>query len=187
MPGPAGAQFGGKSCRPDYYRSSDGERVFETWALRGEHFAAVFGDVPVIFEADAELAGDVDAGLVGEAHAGGERCGVAADEVGPLVAVHADAVADAVGEMFVVGAVAGGGDDVAGGGVDGLALDAGMGGGESGGLGLVNDVEDFAGLIEFGGGGVAEDEGAGDVGLIAFYGAAVVDEDDLAFADDLRL
>ena len=52
---------------------------------------------------------------------------------------------------------------------------------------LVDDVEDFAGLVEFGGGGVAEDEGAGDVGLIAFDGAAVVDEDDLSFADGLRL
>ena len=36
-------------------------------------------------------------------------------------------------------------------------------------------------------GGFAEDEGAGDVGLVAFDGAAVVDEDDLAFADDLGL
>ena len=70
-------------------------------------FAAVFGDVPVVFEADAELASDVDAGLVGEAHAGGKGRGVAADEIGPLVAVHADAVADAVGEVFVVGAEAG--------------------------------------------------------------------------------
>src|SRR6202011_569481 len=129
--------------------------MFEAWALRGEHLAAVCGDVPVVFEADAELAGDVDAGFVGEAHAGGERCGVAADEVGPLVAVHADAVAQAVGEVFVVGTVAGGGDDVAGGGVDSLALDAGMGGGEGGGLGLVDDVENFAGLVEFGGGGVS--------------------------------
>jgi len=36
-------------------------------------------------------------------------------------------------------------------------------------------------------GGVAEDEGAGDVRLVAFDGAAVVDEDDFAFADDLRV
>ena len=124
--------------------------MFERRALWGEHFAAVFGDVPVVFEADAELASDVDAGFVGEAHADGEWRGVAADEVGPLVPVHADAVAYAVGEVFVVGAVAGGGDDVAGGGVDGLALHAGMGGGECGGLGLVDDVEDLAGIVEFG-------------------------------------
>ena len=160
--------------------------MFEAGALRGEHFAAIVGDVPVVFEADAELAGDVDAGLVGEAHAGGEGRGVAADEVGPFVAVHADAVADAVGEVFVVGAVACGGDDVACGGVDGLALDAGMGCGERGGLGLVDDVEDFACLSSLGR-GVAEDEGAGDVGLVAFDETAVVDEDDLAFANDLRL
>ena len=90
---------------PDHYQSGDGERVFETGTLRGEHFAAVFGDVPVVFEADAEFAGDVDAGFVGEAHAGGEGCGVAADEIGPLVAVHADAVADTMGEVLVVGTV----------------------------------------------------------------------------------
>ena len=124
--------------------------MFEAWALRGEHPAAVFGEVPIVFEADAELAGDVDAGFVGEAHAGGERCGIAANEVRPLVTVHADAVAEAVVEVFVVGAVAGGGDEVAGGGVDGLTLDAGMGGGEGGGLGLVDDVEDLALLVEFG-------------------------------------
>ena len=140
-------EFGG----PDHYRLMRcAKGCSSAGALRGEHFAAVFGDVPVVFEADAELAGDVDAGLVGEAHACGEWGGVAADEVGPFVAVHADAVADAVGEVFVVGAVAGGGDDVAGGGVDGLALHAGMGCGECGGLGLVDDVEDLAGLVEFG-------------------------------------
>ncbi len=161
--------------------------MFERRALRGEHLAAGFGDVPVVFEADAELAGNVDAGFVGEAHAGGEGCGVAANEVGPLVAVHADAVADAVGEVFVVGAVACGGDNCAGGGVDGLTLDAGAGCCEGCGLGFEDDVEDLALLVEFGDGGVAEDEGAGDVGLIAFDEAAVVDEDDLAFADDLRL
>src|SRR5258708_9402340 len=91
--------------------SGGGEGVFEAGALRGEHLAAVFCDVPVVFEADAELAGDVDAGFVGEAHAWGERGGVAADEVGPLVAVHADAVADAGGEVLVVGGGARGRDD----------------------------------------------------------------------------
>src|ERR1700750_2026918 len=161
----------------DHYRLCSGEGVFEGGALRGEHLAAVFGDVPVVFEADAELAGDVDAGFVGEAHAGGEGRGIAADEIRPFVSVHADSVADTMGEVFVVGTVAGGGDDVAGGSVDGLALDAGTGGGEGGRLGLMNDVEDFAGLVEFGRGGVAEDEGTRDVGLIAFDGTAIVDED----------
>src|SRR5712692_3845187 len=106
--------------RPDHYRSrakpyrsTTGEGVFERGALRGEHLAAVGGDDPVVLEADAELAGDVDAGLVGEGHAGGEWGGVAADEIGPLVAVHADAVAYAMGEVLVVGAKACVGDDFA--------------------------------------------------------------------------
>src|SRR5438046_3116914 len=127
--------------------SGGSEGVFEARALWGEHFAAVFDDVPIVFEADAELAGDVDAGFVGETHAGGERGGVAADQVGPFVAVHADAVTYAVGEVFVVGAVAGRGDEIAGGGVDGLALDTGMSCGEGGRLGLVDDVEYLAGFV----------------------------------------
>jgi len=161
--------------------------VFERWALRGEHLAAVFGDVPVIFEADAELAGDVDAGLVGETHTCGEGRCVATDEVGPFVAVHADAVAYAVGEVLVVWAVASGGDEIAGSGVDGVAGRAGMACGQGCGLCLQDDVEDLAGFVELGDGGVAEDEGTGDIGLIAFDRAAVVDEDDLAFANGLRL
>ncbi len=50
---------------------------------------------------------------------------VAADEIGPLVHIHADAVAEAVGEVFVVRSVAGVGDDFARGGVDRSALDPG--------------------------------------------------------------
>ncbi len=153
--------------------------------MGGEESRAGFGDVHVVFEADAEglrVVGEVDAGLVGEGHVGLEGAGVAADEVVPLVHIHADAVADAVGEVLVVGAEAGGGDDVAGGGVDGLHLDAGASGGEGCGLGLVDDVEDS--FLAVGGGAV--DEGAGDVGLVTLDEAAVVDEDDLVLADDLR-
>ncbi len=104
--------------------------------MRGKHLPAGFDDVPVVFETDAELAREIDAGFVGEAHAGCEGRGVAANEIGPLVAVHADAVTDAVGEVFVVGAVACGGDDRARGSVDGLTLDAGAGCCESFGLGF---------------------------------------------------
>jgi len=74
--------------------------------LGGEEFGAVFGDVHVIFEADAEVAAEVDAGFVGEDHAGNHLLGVAADEVGPFVHVEADAVADAVVEVVVAGSVA---------------------------------------------------------------------------------
>jgi len=48
-------------------------------------------------------------------------------------------------------------------------------------LGVLDDVED--GVLQLG--GLAVDEAAGDVGGIAVGGAAVVDEDHLAFADDL--
>src|ERR1700679_2950062 len=102
--------------------------MFEAGALGGEESGAVGGDVHVVFEADAEgfgVVGEVDAGLVGEGHVGGDELGVAADEVVPLVHVHADAMAYAVGEVLVAGTEAGGGDDVAGGGVYGLHLDAG--------------------------------------------------------------
>ena len=153
--------------------------------MGGEEFGSGFGDVHVVFEADAEgfgVIGEVDAGLVGEGHVGGEELGVAADQVGPLVHVHADAVADAVGEVLVIGTEAGGGDDVAGGGIYGLHFDAWARCREGGGLGAVDDVEDALLTV----GWDAVDEGSGDVGLIAVDEAAVVDEDDLIFADDLR-
>lgn len=148
-----------------------------------EHLSSTGGDDPVVFETDAELAGDVDAGLVGKGHAGGEWCSVAADEVGPLVTVHADAVAEAVGEVLVIGAVVGVGDDFACGVVDRVAWNAGTGCGERGCLSLVHDIKDLLLLV----GGFTEDEGARHVGLIALDGAAIVDEDDLVLADDLRL
>jgi len=159
----------------------DGEGVLQAGALGGEEFGAGFGEEHVVFQADAELAAEVDAGLVGEEHVGDELLGVAADEVGPLVHVEADAVAEAVGEEVEGWAVLGFDDDLAGGCVDGLHLDAGAGGGEGGGLGVLDDAEDLA--LEVG--GRAVDEAAGDVGGVAFDGAAVVDEDHLAFVDGL--
>lgn len=69
------------------------------------------GDDHVVFTAEAEFAGDVDAGFVGEGHARFENRFAGADKIGMLMAVEADAVADAVGEEFVVGAEAGICDD----------------------------------------------------------------------------
>jgi len=63
----------------------------------------------------AEFAGDVDAGFVGEGHAGFEYGLAAVDEIGMLVDVQADTVAEAVSEEFVAGTVPCGGDDSAGG------------------------------------------------------------------------
>jgi hypothetical protein len=127
-----------------------------------EEFGAVCGHVHVVFETDAErfgVVGEIDAGLVGEGHVGGKGLDVAADEVGPLVHVHAYSVTDAVGEVFVVRAEAGGGDDAAGGSIYGLHLDSGTGCGKGGGLSLMDDIEDS--LLAVGGGAV--DEAAGYV------------------------
>ncbi len=97
------------------------ERLFEGDLEAGgeELGGAVAGDDHVIFAAQAEFAGDVDAGLVGEGHAGLEDGCAAADEVRMLVAIEAEAVAYAMGEEFVVWAKARGSDDSAGGIVDG--------------------------------------------------------------------
>ena len=57
-----------------------------------EELRAGVRHIQAIFEADAELAVDRDHRLVAEAHAGRERRFVAAHEVGPLVAVEANAV-----------------------------------------------------------------------------------------------
>ena len=80
------------------------------------------------------------------------------------MAVHADAVAETVGKVLVAGLVAGVDDDLACGGVDSLAGGAGAGGREGGGLGAVDGVK----AAQHGVGGLAVDEGAGDVGLVAF-------------------
>ena len=57
------------------------------------------------------------------------------------MAVEADAVAQAVGEEFVVGAETGGGDDCAGGIIDGAGEFAGARGGERGVLRFADGVE----------------------------------------------
>jgi hypothetical protein len=108
--------------------------------------------------------------------------GVAADQIGPLVAVHAHAVSEAMGEVLVIGAVACVGDDFARGGVDGAGFRAGLGGGQRGALGAMHNVEDLLHLVA----GFAEHKGARDVGRVAFHRAAAVDHHDRAFANFLR-
>ena len=159
------------------------EGVLEAGALGCQEFGSVFGDEHLVFEADAEFAREVDAGFVGEDHIGGELLVVSGDEVGPLVHVQTDAVADTVGEVGVARTVAGGDDDRAGGGVYRLHFDARARGGERGGLGVVDVLEDFA--LQVGGGSV--NEAARDVGGVALDGAAVVDENHLLFSNGLGL
>src|SRR5207302_9723644 len=61
-----------------------------------EQFQAVSSHVPAVLDAHAELAGNVEPGLVGKAHSGGKRRGLAVDQIDRLVDLHTDAVAGAV-------------------------------------------------------------------------------------------
>src|SRR2546425_4379935 len=93
--------------------SRSGEGLFKGRREAGseELCGAVGGDDHVVFAADAVVAGNVDAWLVGKGHARLEDGLAAADEIRMLVAVEANAVAKAVGERFVVGAEACASDD----------------------------------------------------------------------------
>src|SRR6185312_2479649 len=107
-----------RSCRcSDYARSrcdyvrlrrflALAERVFQAGALWCKKFSAVFRDVHVVLKAHSEFTATVDAGFVAETHVGSKRQRVAAHQVRPLVSVHADAVAHAMSEVLVIGAVA---------------------------------------------------------------------------------
>src|SRR3954471_2460922 len=84
------------------------ERIVDRGRRGREETGPALGHVEAIFEADSELAGQIETGLVGEAHARAERHRLATDEVDRLVAVEADAVAGAVRKagQRVAGAVA---------------------------------------------------------------------------------
>ncbi len=98
--------------------------------------------------------------------------------------VHADAVADAMSEVLEAGAVAAIDDDLARGGVDvgcRARLDARRS--ESCRLRAMDQIEDRLHLVSW----LAQNEGAGDVGGVALDFAAVVEHEDGAFAQRLRL
>src|SRR5215472_15092622 len=101
-----------------------GERLFQALVLSGKQLAAILRQVPVVFEADSKLAADVNPGLVAEAHVRFELGLVPADKISPLVAIHANAVAEPVREEFVVRSVARVGDHLARGGVNRLRLNS---------------------------------------------------------------
>ena len=58
--------------------------------------APFFRDVHIIFKANAKFSSNVNIGLVAGGHIGLQFGRVAADQIGPLVHIHADAVAQAV-------------------------------------------------------------------------------------------
>src|ERR1700676_1283223 len=137
------------------------ERLFEGdgEALREEFRRAVGGDHHVVFAAQAKLSGDINPRLIGKSHARFQGGFAAADEIRVLGAVEADAVAETVGEEFVVRAVAGVGDDRTRGVVDGAGKAAGARGVQGCVLRLAHDFEGLRDLIA----GFAEDAGARNV------------------------
>jgi len=65
------------------------ERILQRRALRREEFGAAFGDVHIVLRDGCQFSADVDAGLVTGGHVGREFGGVAANQIRPLVAIHA--------------------------------------------------------------------------------------------------
>ena len=110
-------------AKPDDRRQAEGSPATDCGVISSAPFSVMCS---VVLEPDAELAADVDPRFVAEGHVRLQRQRllppehVVAHQVRPLVAVHAHAVADAVGEVLEARAVAGVDDHLARGGVDRL-------------------------------------------------------------------
>src|SRR5581483_12039651 len=89
-------QLPARRALQDSWRFPSSDRLVDRFGERGEELRPAGSHVPAILQADAELTGNVDPRLVGEAHARGQRCRVVAHEEGRLMAIHADAVSGPV-------------------------------------------------------------------------------------------
>ena len=138
-------------------------------ALAGEDFAAGLGDEDVVLDADAELAGHVDAGLDGEDLACFELAFRFRFEEWGFVDFQAEAMPRAVAVDGQVALV----DDLPGGGIDLGELDAGPDRLDCRGLGLLDDVMDLSVLWRH----PPEREASGDIAAIALVSGAEVDQD----------
>src|SRR5581483_1392908 len=81
--------------------SSLSKRILQRRALRREQLSSVLSNVHVIFEAHAEFSTDVDSRLIAECHSGTQLQRVSMNEVRPLVAIHANAMSEAMREVLV--------------------------------------------------------------------------------------
>ena len=131
-----------------------------------EEFRTLISDVEAVFETNAELAVDDDRRLVTEAHAWLNWSLVAAHEVGPFVAVEADAMTGAMGQAghFVVRTKAGVSDHFARRRIDGLTRSADLRGGNAGILRFAFKVPNVALTLRW----FSENKRARDVRLITF-------------------
>src|ERR1700720_475061 len=100
--------------RPLAHKSTQGllERNLKAWA---QQLCRAFGaDDHIVFAAQTEFAGDVDARLIGKSHSRFKNRRAAAHQVRMFVAIQPDAVTQAMREVFVSGSVACAGDYRAG-------------------------------------------------------------------------
>jgi len=138
-------------------------------ALAGEDFVAGLGDEDVVFDADAQFAGHVDAGLDGEDLAGLERAfGFRLEERG-FVDVQAEPVPRAVAVNGQIALL----DHLPGGGIDLGEFDAGPDRGDRRGLGLLDDVINSS----IKGRHAPERKASGNIAAIAFGSGAEVDQE----------
>jgi len=156
-----------------------GEGLFkggrEAW--RQELSRAIGADDHVVFATQAEFAGDIDAGLIRKRHAGFENGFAATHKIGMLMAVESDAVAEAVGEEFVVWAVAAIDDDGACGIIDGAGEAPGARGIQRGVLRFTRKLEGARDFFA----GLAVHAGARDVGGIPIHSASSINQNDITF------
>ena len=160
------------------------KRLIDRRALIGEELWPVRGNVQTIFQTDSELAIDYDRWFVAKTHARLNRCLVATHKVRPFMAVEPDAVAGAMRQprSFVVGTKACVGKDLARGRVHRFARRAHPCSGKACVLRLAFDFPNIALALRR----LAENESAGDVGLVTFDRAAVIHQNHIAVTQDLR-
>src|SRR5690242_19888414 len=70
--------------------------------LRREQFRAILGNAHIVFQSDTELTGYVNSGLITKDHAGLKPGQVSSNQIGPLVTIHAHAMADSMREKSIV-------------------------------------------------------------------------------------
>ena len=135
-----------------------------------QNLAAVSGDDDQILHADAEFAGQIDAGLYGEDHAFSGHVLAGRAYIAGIVVLQADHMAKAVGKE---GTVPSGGDMFSGNPVDLAQGNAGTDDGLRFFIGLPDQiVNGGVGFIRF-----FAEEGAGHVGAVAVLNTAHVDYD----------
>src|SRR5437868_11528892 len=102
-----------KSRRNLCPQSRSGKRLFQRGTLRREQLRPVLQNVHIVFQADAELATNIDPRLIAEGHIGSKWQSISAHQIRPFMAIHPHAMTQPVGELLIVGTEARVADDLA--------------------------------------------------------------------------